>query len=180
MYEIKKYSKDLQSDVVNFYRFVLPESGRELDLNGRHKVFNNIDLYYDKFWCLYDDNEPCGDVRLSDIDIRRKKHGDASRRDENKLIGTVGLKSIDKEKCELKALYLYKSYHGQGLGYMLLSKAIECAKQEGYSEIYLDTLSTSERAIRLYKSVGFEETSRYNDNQAADVFMVIKLNQKCN
>lgn len=149
MYEMKKYSKDLQSDLINFYRIVLPESGRELDLNGRHKVFNNIDLYYDKFWCLYDDNQ---------------------------LIGTVGLKSIDKEKCELKALYLYKSYHGQGLGYMLLSKAIECAKQEGYSELYLDTLSTSERAIRLYKSVGFEETSRYNDNQVADVFMVIKLN----
>lgn len=149
MYEMKKYSKDLQSDLINFYRIVLPESGRELDLNGRHKVFNNIDLYYDKFWCLCDDN---------------------------KLIGTVGLKSIDKEKCELKALYLYKSYHGQGLGYMLLSKAIECAKQEGYSEIYLDTLSTSERAIRLYKSVGFEETNRYNDNQVADVFMVLKLN----
>lgn len=149
MYEIKKYSKDLQSDLINFYRIVLPESGRELDLNGRHKVFNNIDLYYDKFWCLYDDNQ---------------------------LIGTAGLKSIDKEKCELKALYLYKSYHGQGLGYMLLSKAIECAKQEGYSELYLDTLSTSERAIRLYKSVGFEETSRYNDNQVADVFMVLKLN----
>lgn len=150
MYEIKTYSKDLQSDIVNFYRLVLPESGRELDLNGRHNVFNNIDRYYDRFWCLYDDN---------------------------KLIGTVGLKSIDEKKSELKALYLYKSYQSKGLGYMLLSKAIECARQEGYSEMYLDTLSTSERAIRLYKAVGFEETRRYNDNQIADVFMVMKLNR---
>lgn len=148
MYEMKKYTDDLRSDIVNFYRMVLSESGRELDLNGRHKVFNNIERYYDKFWCLYDDNM---------------------------LIGTVGLKNIDKWKCELKALYLYKKYQGLGLGYMLLSKAIKCAKQDGFSEIYLDTLSTSERAIRLYRSVGFEETSRYNDNQLADVFMVMKL-----
>lgn len=35
MYEIKTYSKDLQSDIVDFYRLVLPESGRELDLKKR-------------------------------------------------------------------------------------------------------------------------------------------------
>ena len=35
MYEMKKYSKDLQSDSIDFYRIVLPETGRELDLKKR-------------------------------------------------------------------------------------------------------------------------------------------------
>lgn len=119
-------------------------------MNGRHQGFSDIEHCYDQFWCLYDDND---------------------------LIGTVALKRIDKKRSELKALYLYNSYQGQGLGYMLLSRAVQCAKEEGYSEVYLDTLSTSERAIRLYRSVGFEDTKRYDDNPVADVFMVLNIAQ---
>lgn len=37
--------------------------------------------------------------------------------------------------------------------------------------MYLDTLSSSEGAIRLYKKNGFVESARYNDNMVADVFM---------
>ncbi|WP_333860533.1 hypothetical protein [Clostridium sp.] len=37
--------------------------------------------------------------------------------------------------------------------------------------MYLDTLSSSERAIKLYQKNGFVKTVRYNDNMAADVFM---------
>ena len=41
--------------------------------------------------------------------------------------------------------------------------------------MYLDTLSTSKKAISLYKQIGFTITKRYNSNNIADVFMVLKL-----
>lgn len=148
MYELKLYQDEFQNDILRFYTEVLPESGRKLELNGRHKVLSNISKHYEKYWCLYD---------------------------EYRLIGTVAVRGIDEQTCELKSLYLYRAYQGKGLGYRLLSKAIEYAREKGYLEMYLDTLSTSERAIRLYQSAGFTPTNRYNDNQFADVFMVLKL-----
>ena len=78
---------------------------------------------------------------------------------------------MDVKKCELKALYLYSKYHGQGLGYRLLSTALEAAKQFGYEAMYLDTISTSERAIRLYKALGFIEVEPYKETIRSDVFM---------
>ena len=33
---------------------------------------------------------------------------------------------------------------------------------------YLDTLSSSKRAVHLYEKAGFEQTERYNDNYTAD------------
>ncbi len=80
-----------------------------------------------------------------------------------------------KQKCELKTLFLYCRYHGQGLGYQLLSTVIEYAKEAGYLEMYLDTLSTSKRAIHLYETVGFTLTDRYNDNFMSEIFMRLKL-----
>ncbi len=148
MYTIRRYSNELQNDIIGFLENVLPESGRKLDLDGRHSFLMCILDAYEKFWCLYD--EEC-------------------------LIGTVGIKKIGKEKCELKTLYLYHRYHGHGLGYQLLSTAIEYAKRAGYKEMYLDTLLTSKRAIHLYESVGFTLTERYNDNFMSEIFMVLKL-----
>ena len=148
MYTIRQYTNELQNDIINFLENVLPESGRKLDLDGRHNFLMYIQDVYEKFWCLYDGE---------------------------RLIGTVGIKRITEQKCELKTLYLYCRYHGQGLGYQLLSTAIEYAKEAGYLEMYLDTLSTSKRAIHLYESVGFTLTERYNDNFMSEIFMVLKL-----
>ena len=130
-YEIVVYEEKLKEDVIEFYRNVLPESGRTLDLSGKHKVFQDIKNNYEEFWCLFDDNH---------------------------LIGTVGINRMLNEKCcELKALYLYINFQGKGLGHMLLDEAVEYAKSKGYQKMYLDTLSTSKKAIHLYKSTGFKE-----------------------
>ena len=54
-------------------------------------------------------------------------------------------------------------------------QAIYFAKQVGYEEMYLDSLSTSKKALDLYGKVGFVQTERYNQSQTADVFMALKL-----
>ena len=54
--------------------------------------------------------------------------------------------------------------------------AIDQGRSFGYNWLYLDSIaSKSEAAIAIYKQFGFEEITRYNDNEHADVFMRLKL-----
>jgi len=43
--------------------------------------------------------------------------------------------------------------------------------------MYLDTLSSSKKAVSLYKRTGFVRIEKYNTNDTADIFMVLKLDQ---
>ena len=56
-----------------------------------------------------------------------------------------------------------------------MDTVLQKARRDGYREMYLDTLSTSKRAVRLYEKAGFKRTEKYNDNDAADIFMVLRL-----
>lgn len=142
---IEPYEKGLFDAVVSFLEKCLPQSGRTLEMNGRHSYYNDIEGNFEWFRCLFDGSE---------------------------LIATVALKRLGDRKCELKSLYLYEKYHGRGLGRFLLETALDEARSRGYEEIYLDTISTSERAIRLYRKAGFTETEKYNDSPAiVDLFM---------
>lgn len=145
---IKNYKKQYHDDLLQFLEVCLPQSGRRFELDGRHKMYDKIEEYFEVFWCLFDKKQ---------------------------IIGTVALKRLNDDCCELKALYLLEQYHKNGLGYRLLKTAIEKAQQEGYKKLYLDTLSTSRNAIALYEKAGFVRTQRYNANDTADVFMELKL-----
>lgn len=147
--EIREYTntESEQNEVLYFLETVLPESGRNLDADAIKQYVKSLEDF-EKVWCLYD----------------RKI-----------LIGTVGIRRLGERNCELKALYLYSKYHGQGLGYRLIITALEEAKRIGYEAMYLDTISTSERAIKLYKAVGFTEIEKYKETIRSDVFMKRQL-----
>ena len=53
--------------------------------------------------------------------------------------------------------------------------AIELAKGNGYKKMFLDSLSTSTKAIGLYRRIGFIDTEKYNSSIYSDVFMVLDL-----
>ncbi len=148
MFMIRKYEAQYQNRLFQFLEICLPQSGREFEPNGRHKMYNNVPGYFEHFWCLFDGED---------------------------MIGTAALKKLDSGRCELKALYLLEKYHKKGLGRRLLNTAIQKAQQDGYEEMYLDTLSSSKKAIRLYEKTGFVKTERYNDNYMAEIFMILKL-----
>ena len=148
MFMIRKYEAQYQNRLFQFLEICLPQSGRKFEPNGRHKMYNNVPGYFENFWCLFDGED---------------------------MIGTAALKKLDSGRCELKALYLLEKYHKKGLGRRLLNTAIQKAQQDGYEEMYLDTLSSSKKAIRLYEQTGFVKTERYNDNYMAEIFMILKL-----
>ena len=47
------------------------------------------------------------------------------------------------------------AFWGLGLGKALMAACIECAKKAGYKQLELDVFEQNERAIGLYKSLGF-------------------------
>ncbi len=65
-----------------------------------------------------------------------------------------------------------------GYGKLLLHKAIEHAAAAGFRRMYLDTLSTSTRAIALYRRAGFTDIEKYNSSERSDVFMVLDLRNR--
>jgi putative acetyltransferase len=71
------------------------------------------------------------------------------------IVGTLGLCRIDERTCELRKMYLAKGYRRQGLGKMLMEKALAEAKQLGYQKMILETASVLTEAILLYRSYGF-------------------------
>ncbi|MGN0637301.1 MAG: GNAT family N-acetyltransferase [Huintestinicola sp.] len=146
--EIAVYKREYHDKLIRFLEKCLPESGRALDINGRHKAYSDVERYYSKFWCLLDDDN---------------------------IIGAVAVKELNADSCELKSLYLLKKYQGRKLGYALLQTAVSYAVSAGYKKMYLDTFSTSTRAVSLYEKAGFVYTERYNGNYNADVFMVMDL-----
>jgi RimJ/RimL family protein N-acetyltransferase len=81
-------------------------------------------------------------------------------RKEKKLIGTCGLYAIERvnRKAELRIKIGNKSYWGRGYG----KEAVELLLDYAFSDLnlrrlWLKVLPTNDRALRLYKEVGFKE-----------------------
>lgn len=79
-------------------------------------------------------------------------------------IGCVGIRYLEDSICELKRMYIHPSYRGKGYGELLLNAAISLARHLGYTSIRLDTHSSMQPAIKLYKEKGFREINAYRHN----------------
>lgn len=88
---------------------------------------------------------------------------------EDKLAGCIALRRYDDTRCEMKRLFVREQFRGLRLGQILAEKIIHDAKTIGYKEMVLDTLSTLESAVIMYRRMGFEEIPPYYDNPLKDV-----------
>lgn len=94
--------------------------------------------------------------------------------DGEQVIGSGALRRLDDETAELKRMWLLETYHGQGIGYRLLSQLIDFARKNGYLRIRLQTSHEQFRALEFYRKVGFYKISSYN-NDADEVSMELKI-----
>ena len=95
----------------------------------------------------------------------------------SEVVGACGIyptKGMPDGCTELVKLYVNKAHRGTGLGKHLLLLSIEAARQEGYSEVYLETLPELHNAIGLYEHLGFDYLNKpYGDSGhfACDIWM---------
>lgn len=82
----------------------------------------------------------------------------------NQAAGCVALQQIREGICEMKRMYVSPSFRGHGIGKVLIEQIIVKAKDLGYHTMRLDTHPTMTKAQELYRSFGFYEIERYNDN----------------
>ncbi len=99
---------------------------------------------------------------------------------DGKAAGCIALRSFDtdsggRRRCEMKRLFVRDQFKGYGLGRQLAQRVIEEARSIGYSEMLLDSFTTMESAIALYKKLGFEEIEPYRFNPHENV-VYLRLN----
>lgn len=79
-------------------------------------------------------------------------------------VGCVALRALSGTKCEMKRLFVVPEMQGQGIGRLLAEQIMEEGVALGYTSMYLDTHPWMTSAHGLYQSLGFKETTRYNQN----------------
>jgi ribosomal protein S18 acetylase RimI-like enzyme len=78
--------------------------------------------------------------------------------------GCIALKPLGGGICEMKRLFVRPEFRDRRLGLKLAEHIIREARQIGYTAMRLDTITSMERAIRLYRSLGFKEIPAYYRN----------------
>jgi putative acetyltransferase len=94
--------------------------------------------------------------------------------DEEKVIGTGAIKKLDEATAELKRLWLLEEYQGQGIGYQIMIKLMQFARENNYTHLRLQTTQFQTRAIAFYKRLGFYEIESYHEGMD-DISMEMNL-----
>ncbi len=151
--EIIAFKSDMQESVNDFLEKCFGAVGIPYSPKDRHADIADVEHNYMSngcFWCLFIDDVLIGTVAVRIIDI------------ENKVV-------------ELKRMFVLPEYQGKGYGRLLLAHAIDYAKEQQYNKICLDTRKQFSAAQHLYRSSGFLETDKYNDNEKAELYFELIL-----
>ncbi|PJG52891.1 PadR family transcriptional regulator [Bradyrhizobium forestalis] len=90
-------------------------------------------------------------------------------------IGCVGLKGTDHGYAEIKRLWVAPAARGLRLGRRLMDAAEAAARGLGITLLRLDTNSALPEAGQLYRSTGWREIPRFNDDPYPDLFFEKQL-----
>jgi len=151
--DIIAFRSDMQQSVEDFFEKCFSAVGIPYSPKDRHVDIADVGRYYMRsgcFWCLCDNDIIIGTVAIRIIDV------------ENKVI-------------ELKRMFVLPEYQGKGYGRLLLEHAINYARDQKYKKICLDTRKQFSAAQHLYRSSGFQETEKYNDNERAELYFELIL-----
>ncbi len=151
--DILTFNSDMQQLVSDFFEKCFSAVGIPYSPKDRHTDVADVERHYMRngcFWCLFDDDA---------------------------LIGTVAVRVIDVDSkvLELKRLFVLPEKQGKGYGRLLLDHAIDYAREQQCNKICLDTRKQFSAAQHLYRSSGFKEAEKYNDNERAELYFELVL-----
>ena len=85
-------------------------------------------------------------------------------------IGCVGLKGSGGDTAEVKRLWIAPSARGLGLSKRLMEATEAAARELKIKVLRLDTNRALPEAIALYRTSGWTEIDRFNDDPYPDYF----------
>jgi len=69
--------------------------------------------------------------------------------------GIAPLVGGDADTCELRKMYFLPALRGLGAGAALMARCLQAARDAGFRQCYLETLSGMDAAMKLYERSGF-------------------------
>jgi DNA-binding MarR family transcriptional regulator/N-acetylglutamate synthase-like GNAT family acetyltransferase len=90
-------------------------------------------------------------------------------------VGCVGLKGGSGAVAEVKRLWVAPAARGLGLAHRLMGAVGQAARELSIRVLRLDTNSALTEAVALYRTTGWTEIARFNDDPYPDVFFEKRL-----
>lgn len=76
---------------------------------------------------------------------------------ENKPVGSIGLKRVSDEECEIVRVFVCEEHRKKGYAQILFEKVENLAKEMGFVKFSLITWSKSTAALNLYQKLGYKK-----------------------
>lgn len=73
--------------------------------------------------------------------------------------GIAPLTGLETTHCELRKMYFLPSLRGRGIGSAMMERCLAFAREAGYAQCYLETLTGMDEAQALYRRFGFQAIS---------------------
>ena len=123
------------------------------------------------------------DAELKDLEANYQRGGRVFELIEDKdgnLLGTCGLRPLDKETCELRKMFFAPQLRGLGWGRRTLERAVSHARRQGFKFITLEMISVLNEAIRLYTQFGFVPVAAKDVSARVDRAFLLHLSEGTN
>jgi GNAT superfamily N-acetyltransferase len=86
--------------------------------------------------------------------------------EDGRIAGCVALRDLGGDACEMKRMFVYREFHGLGIGQLLGRAIVGEAKAIGYRKMLLDTGPAQREAQALYRKLGFKHVEPYYELSA--------------
>ncbi|MFA6862710.1 MAG: GNAT family N-acetyltransferase [Dysgonamonadaceae bacterium] len=99
----------------------------------------------------------------------------------SEILGCCGIYPTDglpNHCAELVKFYLVSKARGKKIGTKLMEQNIKSAIELGYSELYIESLSQFDRAVKMYKKLGFKNLEKplgKSVHTSCNIWMIKKL-----
>src|SRR3989344_346276 len=91
-------------------------------------------------------------------------------KEEDKIIGTIGIINKRDHIAEFKRFYINKNYRGKGCGTMLFNKAIDYCLKNDFKKVKFATGKAFKQGHKFYKNKGFKVVKENDEDYYMEKF----------
>ncbi|KAF2083090.1 bifunctional helix-turn-helix transcriptional regulator/GNAT family N-acetyltransferase [Flavobacterium sharifuzzamanii] len=88
----------------------------------------------------------------------------------NRIVGCVAIVHQPNEEAQLRWFLLDPAFRGLGIGKKLLTDAVDFCREKKFKNVFLLTTSLQDKALQMYKMMGFELTKSEEVEEWGKVF----------